>query len=81
MGFLDQFGKLVGSIIAVIVMLILAVISFYITVFIVQAGADLAGLSPGEDGFVVLGAAILVGAAIVAGASPLSAIGDSGNTL
>lgn len=77
MGFLNQFGELVRSIIAVIIMLVLAVISFYITVFIVQSGADIAGLSPGEDGFVVLAASILVAAAIVAGATPLSAIAGS----
>ena len=74
MGILDSVGDLVSSVIAIIVMLILAVISFYITVFIVQSGADLASLSPGEDGFVVLSASILAGAAIVAGASPLSAV-------
>jgi hypothetical protein len=77
MGFISQFGELVGSIIAVILMLILAVISFYITVFIVQSGADIAGLSVGEEGFTVLAAAILVAAAIIAGATPLSAIAGS----
>lgn len=77
MGFLTRFGELIGSIIAVIVMLILAVISFYITVFIVQSGADIAGLAPDEEGFVILSAAILVAAAIIAGATPLSAIAGS----
>lgn len=73
MGLLDSFGALVGSIIAAFVMLIFAILSFFVTVFIVSAGASFAGLSPGAD-FVVLSAAVLAGAAIVAGSSPLSAV-------
>ncbi len=73
MGLLDSFGEVVGSIIAVILMLVLAVISFFITVFIVDVGASLAGYTPSGD-YVVLSAAILVAGAIVAGASPLSAV-------
>ncbi|WP_436927578.1 hypothetical protein [Halosimplex amylolyticum] len=73
MGILDSFGGLVSSIIASIVMLVLAILSFFITIFIVQAGAGLAGYSPSGD-FVALSAAILAAAAIAAGASPLTGL-------
>lgn len=74
MGALDSVGGLVSGIIVTIIMLIFAILSFFITVFIVQAGARLAGYSPSGD-FVVISAAILAAAAIAAGASPMSAIG------
>jgi len=74
MGFLDSFGALVSSIIAAIVMLVFAIVSFFVTVFIVQAGAGLAGYSPSGE-FVVLSAAILATGAIVAGATPMSSLG------
>lgn len=73
MGILDSFGGLVSSIVAAIVMLVFAILSFFVTVFIVQAGAGLAGYSPSGD-FVVLAAAILAASAIVAGASPMSGL-------
>ena len=74
MGFLDSFGALISSIVASIVLLVFAIVSFFITVFIVQVGAGLAGYSPTGD-FVVLSAAILATGAIVAGATPLSSLG------
>jgi hypothetical protein len=73
MGILDSFGALVSSIIAAIVMLVFAILSFFVTVFIVRAGAGLAGYSPTGD-FVVLSAAILATGAIVAGASPMTGL-------
>lgn len=76
MGLLDSFGGLVGSIIASIVLLVFAILTFFVTVFIVQAGAGLAGYTPSGD-FVALSAAILSASSIIAGASPLS--GLSGN--
>ncbi|AGB31439.1 hypothetical protein C488_00247 [Natrinema pellirubrum DSM 15624] len=76
MGVLDSFGILAASIITALVMLLFAVLSFFVTVFIVQAGAGLAGYSPGAD-FVVLSAAILSTGAIVAGASPVSGLANS----
>ena len=78
MGVLDSFGVLASALIAAIVMLVFAVISFYITVFVVDVGAGLAGLSPDAD-FIVLSAAVLVAGAIVAGGSPLTAIGGAGS--
>ncbi len=73
MGLLDSFGALLGGIIAAIVMLVFAIVSFFITVFIVRAGAGLAGYSPSGD-FVVLSAAILATGAIVAGATPMASL-------
>ena len=74
MGILDSFGALVGSIVAAVVMLVFAILSFFVTVFIVDAGAGLAGYSPSGD-FVALAAAILAAGAIVAGASPMTGLG------
>jgi hypothetical protein len=71
MGILDSFGGLVSGIIAALVMLLFAILSFFVTVFIVQAGAGLAGYSPSGD-FVVLSAALLATGAIVAGATPMT---------
>ena len=73
MGILDSFSTLVGSIIASIVLLVFAVVSFFITVFIVQVGAGLAGYAPSGD-FVVLSAAILATGSIVTGATPMSSL-------
>lgn len=73
MSILESLGALTGSIVAAIVMLVFAIISFFITVFIVDAGASLAGFSPKGD-FVVLSAAILATGAIVAGASPITGL-------
>lgn len=73
MGFLDSFGALASSIVAAIVMLALAILSFFVTIFIVQVGAGLAGYSPSGD-FVVLSAALLATGAIVAGATPMTSL-------
>jgi hypothetical protein len=73
MAFLDSFGALVSSVIAAIVLLVFAVLSFFVTIFIVDAGASVAGFSPSGD-FVTLSAALLSGAAIVAGATPMSTL-------
>lgn len=73
MGVLDSFGALLSSIVASIVLLVFAIVSFFITVFIVQVGAGLAGYSPAGD-FVVLSAAILATGSIVAGATPMSGL-------
>jgi len=54
-------------------MLVFAILSFFITVFIVQIGAGLAGYSPTGD-FVALSAAVLAASAIMAGASPMSGL-------
>ncbi|PSP84822.1 hypothetical protein BRC83_04150 [Halobacteriales archaeon QS_1_68_17] len=56
-------------------MLVFAILSFFVTVFIVRIGAGLAGYFPDGD-FVALSGAILAASAIMAGASPMS--GPSG---
>lgn len=73
MSILESFGALASSIVAAIVMLVFAIISFFITVFIVQVGAGLAGYSPAGD-FVVLSAAILATGAIISGATPMTGL-------
>lgn len=75
MGILDSFGALVGSVIASLVLLGFAILSFFVTVFIVDAGAGLAGFSPSGD-FVVLSAALIATGAIVGGAAPMSGLGS-----
>lgn len=75
MAFLESAGALARSIFAAIVMLIISILSFFVTVFIVQVGAWLGGYSPGGD-FVVLSAAILASGAILAGSSPLTKLGE-----
>lgn len=60
----------VQNLIAFVLMIVLAIISFFFTVFVVDVGAGFAG--HGGDEFVVLSAALLVAAAILAGGiSPL----------
>lgn len=76
MGILDSFGALVSSIVAAVVMLVFAILSFFITVFIVDVGAGLAGYSPSGD-FVALSAALLAAGAIVAGATPMSGLAEA----
>ncbi|ELZ38558.1 hypothetical protein [Halorubrum tebenquichense] len=68
MGILDAFGSLASALIAGFVMLAFAVLSLFVTVFVVDIAASIGGLNP-DDGFVVLGATILAAAAIVAGGS------------
>jgi len=47
-------------------MLVFAVLSFFVTVFVVSSGAQLAGYAP-DGNFAVLSATILVAATIIAG--------------
>lgn len=69
MELLDSVGGLAASIVAAIIMLVFAILSFFVTVSIVQAGAGFPGYVPSGD-FIVLSVAIIVAAAIVAGAMP-----------
>ena len=72
MGLVDSVGALAASIIAAIIFLVFAILSLFVTVFIVDVAAGLANLDPDEDGFVVLSAAIIAGAAIAAGGAGLT---------
>lgn len=75
MGLVDSVGALAASIIAAIVMLVFAILSLFITVFVVDVAANIGGLDPADD-FVVLGASIIAAAAIVAGGSGLTFIDE-----
>jgi len=66
MGILDAFGSLASALIAGFVMLAFAVLSLFVTVFVVDIAAAIGGLNP-DDSYVVLGATILAASAIVAG--------------
>ncbi len=66
MGVLDAFGSLASALIAGLVMLVFAILSLFVTVFVVDIAATIGGLNP-DDSYVVLGATILAAAAIVAG--------------
>lgn len=57
---------LLQTIATFLVLIVLAIVAFYITVFVVSTGAELAGYSPSGD-FVVLSAALLVIAALFGG--------------
>lgn len=59
-------SKVGRSLISAVVMLVISIIAFFITVFVVSTGASLAGFQPTGD-FVVLAATILVAASILAG--------------
>ncbi len=66
MGLLDAFGSLASALIAGIFMLVFVILSLFVTVFVVDVAASIAGLEP-DDGFVTLGATILAAAVIIAG--------------
>lgn len=57
---------LAESVISFVVLIVLGIISFYITVFVIITGADLAGVTVAGD-YVVLSAALIVAASILAG--------------
>lgn len=62
----ETLSELVRNIVAFAVMIVMAIIAFYFTVFVVITGARFAGMDASGD-FVVLSAALLVAAAILAG--------------
>ena len=67
---MSQFARLVSTLIAstigIAVMVILATVVFYITIFVVSTSARLAGYSPSAD-FVILAASLVVVAVILTG--------------
>lgn len=70
-GVTDALGELISGIVAFIVMIVLAIISFFFTVFVVDYGASIAGY-PNND-FTVLSAALLIAAALLSGGlSPIN---------
>lgn len=70
-------GDIAANLIAAALMIVLAVLSFFVTVFIVDAGANLAGYNNNQ--YVVQSAAILAGSAIIAGGiAPVGALSGIG---
>lgn len=66
------FGNLLVSVVSFLVMIILAILSYFIIVLVVSAGAGFAGVEPSAD-FLVLSATLIVVAAIIAGGiSPMA---------
>ena len=67
---MGKIGKAVSNfmsnIVGSVLMLILAVIGFFIVVFVVSTGSSMAGYQPTGD-FVVLSSAIITAAATLAG--------------
>lgn len=59
-------GGLLQTVVRFVVLIVLAIVAFYVTVFVVSTGAGLAGYDPSGD-FVVLAASLLVVAALLGG--------------
>ncbi len=66
MGLQNTLSGVVEDVIAAVIMVVLAVLSFFFVVYVVQAGSGIAGVQAGA-GDIVLSAAIIVAAAILAG--------------
>ncbi|MFB6204896.1 MAG: hypothetical protein ABEJ75_04570 [Candidatus Nanohaloarchaea archaeon] len=62
----EALENLVESVVGFVVLIILGILSFYVTVFVVKTGSALAGVSPSGD-FVALSAALIVVASMIAG--------------
>lgn len=62
----ETLSELVRNIVAFVVMIVMAIVAFYFTVFVEATGAGFAGMTASGD-FVVLSASLLVAAAILAG--------------
>ena len=66
MSVVKLLGRLVQTAVTFAVLIVLAIVAFYVTVFVVSIGAALAGYDPSGD-FVVLSASLLVVAALLGG--------------
>lgn len=66
MSLAQALSELVEGVVAFVVMILLGIVSFFVTTFVVKTGAELAGYAPSGD-FVVLSAALMVTASILAG--------------
>lgn len=63
---INALQDLVENVVAGVVMLVFAILGFFVTVFVISTGAQLAGYSP-DGNFAVLSATILVASTILAG--------------
>jgi hypothetical protein len=66
MNIANALGDLVNNIVASVLMLVFAILGFFVTVFVISTGAQLAGYTP-DGNFAVLSATILVASTIIAG--------------
>jgi restriction endonuclease Mrr len=72
----QALSEFVQNLVAFVLMIILAIVSFFFTVFVVNMGARFAGYGGNE--YVVLSATLLVAAAIIAGGiSPLGYLSET----
>ncbi len=71
----DLAVELARIVVSFVLVILLAIGAFYVTVFVVSTGAELAGYDPSGD-FVVLSAALLVVAGLLGGI-PLAGRGSS----
>lgn len=62
----EALSDLVENTVAFIVLILLGIVSFFITVFVVQTGAGLAEISASGD-YIVISAALIVASSILAG--------------
>ncbi len=62
----EAFQEVLGSVVAAIVMLVLAVLSFFLVVYVVSVGSGFAGVQASSN-YVVLSASLIVSAGILAG--------------
>ena len=62
----NMVSNLLSSLAASAIMLVLAIIGFFIVVFVVKTGSELAGYQPSGD-FVVLSSAIITAASTLSG--------------
>lgn len=62
----SALNDLVENVVTGAIMLLFAILSFFVTVFVISTGAQLAGYTP-DGNFAVLSATILVASTIIAG--------------
>lgn len=62
----ELFERILATVFAIVVMVVLATLVFFVATFVVSVGSGLAGYDPSGD-FVVLSAALIVVAVILAG--------------
>lgn len=70
MNVMEELSNLVENVLTFVVMIVLGILSFFVTVFVVKTGASIAGYTgtaaPGSD-MVVLSASLIVAASVIAG--------------
>lgn len=65
--YIEHSGGLVSNVVTFALMIFLAIVTFFVKVFVVVQGAALAGIDQPSSDFLVLSATILVASTILAG--------------